>query len=98
MTRPILALGSARIDVPASHRLPIPRLFLVPAAETDVCALARHWSDSQVRRFLWDGHPVGVGTVREVITTSEPTFVRAAMALDRSAPTARRDRRKLWAA
>jgi RimJ/RimL family protein N-acetyltransferase len=77
MTRPILALDSATIDMPALHRLRTPRLFLVPAAETDFSALARHWSDHQVRRFLWDGHPVGVGTVREVVAASERTFARA---------------------
>jgi RimJ/RimL family protein N-acetyltransferase len=65
------------IDMAFSHRLRTPRLLLVPAAETDVSALARHWADRQVRRFLWDGHPVGVGTVREVVAGSERTFARA---------------------
>lgn len=31
----------------------------------------------QVRRFLWDDHPVGVTTVREVVAASELTFARA---------------------
>ena len=99
MTRPIFALGSARVDMPASHRLRTPRLFLAPAAETDVYALARHWSDRQVRQFLWDDHPVGVGTVREVVAASELTFARAGYGIwTVRAPTARGDRRKLWAA
>ena len=63
--------------MPTSHRLRTPRLLLVPAAETDVSALARHWAHRQVRRFLWDDHPVGVGTVREVVAASERTFARA---------------------
>jgi hypothetical protein len=63
--------------MPAWYRLRTPRLLLVPAAETDVPVLVRHWSDRWVRRFLWDDHPVGAGTVGEVVAASERTFARA---------------------
>jgi [ribosomal protein S5]-alanine N-acetyltransferase len=51
-----------------------PRLVLAPVHEDDVTALHDHWTEPDVRRFLWDGKVISRDQVREVIATSHRLF------------------------
>jgi [ribosomal protein S5]-alanine N-acetyltransferase len=50
------------------------RLHLRPLKSSDLAALHRHWTEPQVRRFLWDGRIIDVAQVEEVIQTSVRLF------------------------
>ena len=54
-----------------------PRLVLVPVGDADVEQLHRHWNDAEVGHYLWDGGPVPLRTVREVVAASNRDFGRA---------------------
>jgi [ribosomal protein S5]-alanine N-acetyltransferase len=45
-------------------------LILRPCAEADIDLLHSHWTEPEVRRYLWDGQVIDTETVREVINSS----------------------------
>jgi [ribosomal protein S5]-alanine N-acetyltransferase len=45
-------------------------LILQPCTEADIDLLHTHWTEPEVRRYLWDGQVIGRETVREVIDSS----------------------------
>jgi [ribosomal protein S5]-alanine N-acetyltransferase len=45
-------------------------LTLWPCSEADIDLLYRHWTDPDVRRFLWDGRIISKDTVREFVRDS----------------------------
>lgn len=50
------------------------RLRLEPLGPNHLPALRAHWTDPQVRRYLWDGRVVEGEEIREVIRTSARLF------------------------
>jgi [ribosomal protein S5]-alanine N-acetyltransferase len=50
------------------------RLFLRPVRPDDYSTLQRHWSEPEVRRYLWDGQVVSTKQVREVVIESARLF------------------------
>ena len=46
------------------------RFVLQPPAVDDVRALAEHWRDPDVRRYLWDDKVIGLDAVHVVVATS----------------------------
>jgi len=46
------------------------RLTLRPCAEADVELLHRHWTEKDVRRYLWDQRIIGMETAREFVHSS----------------------------
>jgi len=46
------------------------RLTLRPCDEADIELLHRHWTEPDVRRYLWDGRTVSKETVREFVHAS----------------------------
>lgn len=52
------------------------RLFLKPLRPDDLPALHDHWSEPEVRRYLWDGRAVSSENVREAIDRSARLFER----------------------
>ncbi len=54
-----------------------PRLVLTPVCTADVEPLHRHWNEPAVGRHLWDGGPLPLRTVEEVVAGSERDFARA---------------------
>lgn len=50
------------------------RLRLAPLTVADAYALHAHWTDPEVRRFLWDGEIIARARVDEVIATSAQLF------------------------
>lgn len=67
----VLSLMSA-----SDLHLTTPRLRLSPMTDDDIAALVRHWSDDQVRRYLWDDQPVTLDMVSAIVTTSDKDFQR----------------------
>jgi [ribosomal protein S5]-alanine N-acetyltransferase len=59
------------------------RLVLEPLRPADLPALHAHWTEPEVRRYLWDGETIPEERVRGVIRQSDALF--------------RRDRAGLWA-
>ncbi len=57
-----------------SSILETPRLRLRPFASDDVDVLHAHWTQPEVRRFLWDGRVVGRDEVVAVVQESIATF------------------------
>lgn len=54
--------------------LDTPRLRLRPFAPGDVDALHAHWTDPDVRRYLWDGRVIERDVVVAVVEESEASF------------------------
>jgi [ribosomal protein S5]-alanine N-acetyltransferase len=50
------------------------RLILEPLTPDDLPALHGHWTEPDVRRYLWDGRVVAAEEVRDVIATSARLF------------------------
>jgi RimJ/RimL family protein N-acetyltransferase len=50
------------------------RLLLAPIRDADVAALARHWGEPALARYLWISQPVTLESVAEVVITSERDF------------------------
>ena len=50
------------------------RLSLRPVAVDDVEALHALWTDTQVRRFLWDGEVIPLERTREIVERSRTLF------------------------
>lgn len=50
------------------------RLLLTPLRSDDLRELHHHWSDPEVRRYLWDGRLVSSDEVGDVIDTSARLF------------------------
>jgi len=50
------------------------RLRLRPLEPDDRAALHRHWTDPDVRRFLWDGRVIDLATVDGVIGRNTASF------------------------
>jgi ribosomal-protein-alanine N-acetyltransferase len=50
------------------------RLHLRPVDAGDVDALHRHWTDADVRRFLWDDVVIERGVAEDVVRSSEESF------------------------
>lgn len=50
------------------------RLLLAPIKDADVAALARHWGEPALARYLWIEQPVTLETVAEVVITSDRDF------------------------
>lgn len=46
------------------------RLTLHPCDEADIELLHRHWTEPDVRRYLWDGRIINRETVREFVNSS----------------------------
>jgi RimJ/RimL family protein N-acetyltransferase len=46
------------------------RLTLRPCDEADIELLHRHWTEPDVRRYLWDGRIIGRETVQEFVYAS----------------------------
>jgi ribosomal-protein-alanine N-acetyltransferase len=57
-----------------SHVLETERLILRPVTVHDHTALLAHWTDPEVRRFLFDGELLSADEVMAVIADSESTF------------------------
>jgi RimJ/RimL family protein N-acetyltransferase len=57
------------------------RLELRPVTPLDLTALAAHWTDPDVRRFLFDGAELPVAEIAEAIADSDRTFARAGWGL-----------------
>lgn len=53
------------------------RSQLVPISDADVAALARHWGEAAVARYLWMDRPVTLEAVAQVVTTSNQDFARS---------------------
>jgi ribosomal-protein-alanine N-acetyltransferase len=51
-----------------------PRLFLEPLRADDLPALHIHWTEPEVRRYLWDGRVISSDQVRDILHTSEQLF------------------------
>jgi [ribosomal protein S5]-alanine N-acetyltransferase len=58
----------------SEHELRTSRLHLRPLEPDDCTALHRHWTEPQVRRYLWDGRIIDPEQVEEVIQTSVQLF------------------------
>lgn len=56
------------------HRLATPRLTLRPCTGADVGALHALWTDTAVRRWLWDDTEIDRATAAEVVAASEASF------------------------
>ncbi len=50
------------------------RLLLKPLAEHDLDALQKLWTDSQVRRYLWDDEAISLRHTDEIIRKSRTLF------------------------
>ncbi len=50
------------------------RLVLIPISQEDTVFLQEHWSDPQVRRYLWDDRIVTSEQVQEIVSASEREF------------------------
>lgn len=48
--------------------------MLSPIGDADVAALARHWGEAAVARYLWLDQPVTLETVARVVTVSNRDF------------------------
>jgi [ribosomal protein S5]-alanine N-acetyltransferase len=57
------------------------RLLLTPLEQDDLAPLHAHWNDPQVGRWLWDGNPVPLEAVAELVATSTRTFETAGWGL-----------------
>ena len=55
-------------------RLQTSRLALRPVAPDDLPSLHAHWSDPEVRRYLWDGRTPTLDEVRQIISISRELF------------------------
>ena len=53
-----------------------PSLLLRPCTEADITLLHPHWTEPEVRRYLWDGRVISRETVQEVIEASLDAFHR----------------------
>jgi [ribosomal protein S5]-alanine N-acetyltransferase len=62
---------------PIGVQLRTSRLVLVPIGDADVAALARHWGEAAVARYLWMEQPVTLDAVARVVTTSNRDFARS---------------------
>lgn len=49
----------------------------MPIGDADVAALARHWGEAAVARYLWMDQPVTLDAVAKVVTTSNHDFGRS---------------------
>ncbi|HUE96077.1 MAG TPA: GNAT family N-acetyltransferase [Longimicrobiaceae bacterium] len=58
-----------------------PRLVLDPVRKGDAIVLHAHWTDPEVREFLWDGKVVTRQQVAEVVETSDRLFAEAGAGL-----------------
>ncbi|MFI6386750.1 GNAT family N-acetyltransferase [Nonomuraea sp. NPDC050540] len=63
------------------HVLTTDRLELRPAGAADLAALLAHWTDPDVRRFLFDGEVLTAGQVSEAIAAGERDFAASARGL-----------------
>ncbi|MFI6292611.1 GNAT family N-acetyltransferase [Nonomuraea sp. NPDC050790] len=63
------------------HVLTTDRLELRPVTAADREALHAHWTDPEVRRFLFDGEVLTAGQVAEAIAASERDFAARACGL-----------------
>jgi [ribosomal protein S5]-alanine N-acetyltransferase len=63
---------SVSVEIPST--LSTERLTLRPLAASDLPALHGHWTDPEVRRFLWDGEIVPRDRVRAIIDESDTMF------------------------
>ena len=63
------------------------RLLLSPLEDRDLTPLHTHWNAPQVASFLWDGNPVSLQTVAEVIARSRDTFQASGWGLWSLRPT-----------
>lgn len=52
-------------------------LTLRPVADRDIVPLHRHWTDPDVRRFLWDDQVIPREQVAELVAHSERVFAEA---------------------
>lgn len=50
------------------------RLWLEPVEPRDATALHSHWTEPEVREFLWDGRVITKAQVEEIISTSDRLF------------------------
>lgn len=50
------------------------RLVLDPVGPDDVAWLYRHWNGVEIGRHLWDGGPIPLRTVRELVAASTRDF------------------------
>lgn len=75
------ATNRLRSEMTSPPCLKSDRLTLAPATAADVPALHTHWTDPEVRRYLWDGRIVSVAEVEDVIRTSDALFRRHAAGL-----------------
>ncbi len=64
-----------------SHVLATQRLVLVPVAAGDHAALLAHWTEPQVRRFLFDGMILSAADVNRAIEGSAGSFEEAGYGL-----------------
>ena len=62
------------IREPAMTEIRTERLVLKPVEPADLADLHAHWTEPQVRRFLWDGEVVSPDQVEEVIRMSGEMF------------------------
>lgn len=63
------------------HNLRTPRLNLRPVTPLDLIALAAHWTDPEVRRFLFDGAELSQAEVAEAIEDSTRSFAETGWGL-----------------
>lgn len=59
-----------------SHQLESARLSFVPCSETDLDLLRIHWTQAEVRRFLFDDQIVEPEAVSGLINNSQSSFSR----------------------
>lgn len=64
-----------------SHMLTTPRLVLSPVTVRDHAALLAHWTEPQVRQFLFDGMILSAADVTRVIEDSARSFGEAGYGL-----------------
>jgi hypothetical protein len=68
-------LGGASGEM-MSHQLESARLSFVPCSETDLDLLRIHWTQAEVRRFLFDDQIVEPEAVSGLIANSQSSFSR----------------------
>lgn len=64
-----------------SHHLESARLSFVPCSETDLDLLRIHWTQAEVRRFLFDDQIVEPEAVSGLINNSQSSFSRCGYGL-----------------
>lgn len=63
------------------HNLQTERLNLRPVTPLDLTALAAHWTDPQVRRYLFDGAELPAAELAEAVEDSTRSFAEAGWGL-----------------